>query len=273
MQLEDHLGDILRKARKMSGVAAASAASAAGISENELATLEDSGQGAAKINFTALAALIGLDAKKLQVIADGWRPAVEDLRRWQNLHVFITADDSMTVNCFLAWDAAARAAALFDTGMDAQPALDCLAENQLELRHIFITHSHEDHIEALPKFRAAFPSAQIHSASKAAPKSQQIQPGEIFSAGSLQISHRETPGHADDGVTYFIAGWPGNPPRVAIVGDTILAGSMCNGNGQWELAVKKIREEILTQPDETLLCPGHGPVTTVAQEKANNPFF
>ena len=273
VQLEDHLGDIVRKARKMTGVSAASAANAAAISELELATLEDSGQCAAKINFPALTAHIGLDAKKLQAIANGWLPAADDLQRWQHLRVFTTAGDGLTVNCWLAWDAATREAALFDTGIDAQPVLACLAENKLELRHIFITHSHWDHIDALPKVRAAFPAAQVHSAIKAAPKSQQLQPGEVFSLGNLQISHRETPGHADDGVTYFIAGWPGNPPRVAIVGDTILAGSMCNGNGQWELARKKIREEILTQPDTTLLCPGHGPVTTVAQEKIHNPFF
>ena len=273
MQLEDHLGDILRKARKMSGVAAAAAATATGISENELAALEDSGQCAQKINFSALAALIGLDAKKFQGIANGWLPAADDLHRWQNLRVFTTADDDMTVNCFLIWDIAARAAALFDTGMDAKSALACLAENKLELRHIFITHSHWDHVAALPQFRAAFPAAQIHSAIQAAPKGQQLQPGESFLLGNLQITHRPTPGHADDGVTYFIAGWPENPPRVAIVGDTILAGSMCNGNGQWELALKKIREEILTLPGETLLCPGHGPVTTVVQEMKHNPFF
>ena len=273
MQLEDHLGDILRKARKMSGVSAATAATAAGISESELAALEDSGQCASKINFPVLAPLLGLDTQKLNGIANGWRPAADDLQRWQQLRVFTTTGEGLTVNCFLVWDAATRAAALFDTGIDAQPALDCLTENKLELRHIFLTHSDWDHIDALPKIRAAFPSAQIHSAIQAAPKSQRLQPDENFSLGSLRISHVATPGHADDGVTYFIDGWPENPPRVAIVGDTILAGSMCNGNGQWQLAIKKIREEILTQPGETLLCPGHGPVTTVAEEKASNPFF
>ena len=273
MQLEDHLGDIIRKARKMTDTTAVAAATAAGISESELATLEDSGLGAKKINLTALAPLIGLDAQKLAGIADGWLPTPDDLARWQTLRVFTTAGDGMTVNCFLVWDAATRDAALFDTGIDAQPALDCIAANHLALRHIFITHSHWDHIEALPKFRAAFPEAKIHSAIKSAPKAQQLVPGENFSLGSLRISHIATPGHAEDSVTYFIDGWPGNPPRIAIVGDTILAGSMCNGNGQWELAVKKIREEILTQPDTTLLCPGHGPVTTVAQEKIHNPFF
>ena len=102
---------------------------------------------------------------------------------------------------------------------------------------------------------------------------QQNQPGAIVSLGGLSIAHRETPGHAEDGVTYLISGWPDTATQVAVVGDTILAGSMCNGNGHWPLAKQKIYEHILPLAADTLLCPGHGPVTTVAQEKANNPFF
>jgi glyoxylase-like metal-dependent hydrolase (beta-lactamase superfamily II) len=273
MALDDHIGDIIRKARKMNGVSAAAAASGAGISESELATLEASGQCASKINFPALATIIGLDAKKLAGIANGWLPTTRSLHHYKNFQVFITTGDDLAVNSFLIWDEVTRDAAIFDTGIDAQPMLAFIAENKLEVRHIFLTHSHWDHIDALPKIRAAFPRALIHSRIKTAPKSQQLLSSDQFTLGSLRISHVATPGHAEDGTTYFIDGWPGNPPRVAIVGDTILAGSMCNGNGQWELAKQKIREKILTQPDGTLLCPGHGPVTTVAQEKENNPFF
>ncbi len=273
MQLEDHLGDIIRKARNLSSVSAASAARIAGLTEDELATLESSGQCAKKINFAALASIVGLDAKKLEGIANGWLPAATDLDRWHHLRMFTTAGDDLTVNCFLIWDETTREAALFDTGLDAQPVLDCIAENKLELRHIFITHSHWDHVEALPKFRATFPNAQLHSSSKSAPASQRNQPDQIIPLGALRIAHRETPGHAEDGATYLISDWPDTTTRVAIVGDTILAGSMCNGNGQWALAKQKIYEHILTLPADTLLCPGHGPVTTIAQEKANNPFF
>ena len=273
VQLEDHLGDIIRKARKMSDVSAATAARIAGLAGNELATLEDSGQCEAKINFAALAAIIGLDAKKLEGIANGWLPIPRDMEQWSKLRVFTTAGEGLTVNCFLIWDETTRDAAIFDTGIHGRKTLDCLAENQLQLRHIFITHSHWDHIEALPQFRAAFPAAEIHSAIQAAPKKQRLQPDEKFTLGRLQISYRDTPGHAEDGVTYLIGGWPGTSPTIAIVGDTILAGSMCNGNGQWALAKEKISEHILTLPANTLLCPGHGPVTTVAEELAHNPFF
>jgi glyoxylase-like metal-dependent hydrolase (beta-lactamase superfamily II) len=58
-----------------------------------------------------------------------------------------------------------------------------------------------------------------------------------------------------------------------VVGDTIFAGSMGRGNQSWELAKQAVKEQILSLPSDTLLCPGHGPLTTVAEEKAHNPFF
>jgi glyoxylase-like metal-dependent hydrolase (beta-lactamase superfamily II) len=273
VQLEDHLGDIIRKACAMNSISKTVAAAAAEISESEFLAFGETGKSAQKINLPALAKLLGLNSTKLEATANGWLPAKTDLSRWQKLRVITTKDDDFSVNCFLVWDEATRAAALFDTGLDATPILDCLTENNLTLKHIFITHSHWDHVEALPQIRASWPAAQIHSGSKSAPASQRNQPGARIPLGGLRVTHRETPGHADDGVTYLISHWPDAAPQVAIVGDTILAGSICNGNGAWELAKQKIREEILSLPMETLLCPGHGPLTTVAEEKEHNLFF
>jgi len=273
MQLEDHIGDIIRKARAMSGIPAAAAAAAAGLAETELSALEETGRCAQKINFTALAPLLGLNAAKLAGIADGWLPASKDLSAWRELRVFTTAGEGMTVNCYLVWDEVTRDAALFDTGLDAQPVLDCITAEQLQLKHVFITHSHWDHVEALPKIRAAWPKARLHSGSKNAPVDQRNKNAEIIHLGGLRVTHRETPGHAEDGVTYLVGNWQEDAPHVAIVGDTLFAGSMGNGNGAWELARQKVREQILSLPADTLLCPGHGPLTTVAEEKAHNPFF
>jgi glyoxylase-like metal-dependent hydrolase (beta-lactamase superfamily II) len=273
MNLEDHLGDIIRKARAMSGVSATTAANAAGISEAELSALEETGRAGPRPDFAALANLIGLNPARLAAIADGWLPAPKDLSRWRELRVFTTAGEGLTVNCYLVWDEVTRDAALFDTGLDAKPILDCIAENQLQLRHIFITHSHWDHVEALPKIREAWPKARVHSGSKSAPVDQRNKPSEIVPLGGLRVTHRETPGHAEDGVTYLVGNWQEDAPHVAIVGDAIFAGSIGRGNQSWDLARQKVREQILTLPPETLICPGHGPLTTVAEEKAHNPFF
>ena len=271
VNLEDHLGDIIRKARAMNNVSTSAAATAAGISESELATLEETGTFNGTINFAALEKILGV--RRLEGIVNGWLPSSKDLSQWRELRVFTTADDGLTVNCYLVWDEVTREAALFDTGLDAQPILDCVAENQLQLRHIFITHSHYDHVQALPQLRAAWPKARIHSGSKSAPVEQRIRANDFIMLGSLRVTNRATPGHAVDGTTYIIGTWGDDAPHVAIVGDAIFAGSMGSGNDSWALAKEKVSEQIFTLPAETLICPGHGPLTTVAEEKEHNPFF
>jgi glyoxylase-like metal-dependent hydrolase (beta-lactamase superfamily II) len=274
MQLEDHLGDIIRKARSMSGVEAGAAAAAAGLSVAELTQLEETGVLAGRSpKLEPLARLVGLDPAKLAGIAGGWLPAVPDLAAWHELRVLTTAGEGLTVNCFLAWDEVTRDAALFDTGLEARPVLDCLTENNLVLRHIFITHSHWDHVEALPKIREAWPKARVHSGSRNAPVDQRNKNSEIVHLGGLRVTHRDTPGHAEDGVTYLIGNWQEDAPHVAAAGDTIFAGSMGRGNPDYGLARRAVREQILSLPPDTLICPGHGPLTTVGQEKEHNPFF
>ena len=273
VNLEDHLGDIICKARAMTNVSAADAAKAAGLSETELATLEETGQVTKRPDFAALARVIGLVGRKLEAIAGGWKPAEKDLSVWRELRVFTTAGDGMTVNCYLVWDEVTRDAALFDTGFDAKPILDTIAAEGLLLRHIFITHSHYDHVQALPKLREAFPKVRMHTSSRNAPVDQRNKPNEIVHLGGLRVTYRETPGHAEDGVTYLVGNWQEDAPHVAIVGDAIFAGSMGRGNQSWDLARQKVREQILTLPPDTLICPGHGPMTTVAEERGHNPFF
>ena len=273
MNLEDHLGDIIRKARAMSNVSAGAAAKAAGLTEAELGALEESGATDKKPNFQALASVIGLNGSKLESIANGWTPSEKDLSTWKEFRTFTTAGGGITVNCYLAWDEVSREAALFDTGWDPQPALAVLAENQLQLRHLFITHTHEDHIAGIDAVQKQFPKIKLHSGSKSAPVTQRNRPNDFIHLGSLRITNRDTPGHAEDGLTYIVGTWPEDAPHVAIVGDAIFAGSIGRGNQSWDLAKQKVREQIFTLPPDTLICPGHGPLTTVGEEKAHNPFF
>ena len=273
MDLEDHLGDILRKARAMSGVAAAAAAKAAGLSETELAALEESGRVTKSVHFAGLASLIGLNAAKLEKIAQGWLPAEKDLSSWRELRQITTTDGGNRVHCYLAWDEVTREAALFDTGWDAGPALKLVDDNQLELKHLFLTHSHRDHVADMQRVRDRFPKILLHTDAKSAPPQHRNRRNDCVHLGSLRITNRDTPGHAEDGVTYIVGNWPEDAPHAAIVGDAIFAGSIGRGFESWDLARQKVREQILTLPQDTLLCPGHGPLTTVAEEKASNPFF
>ena len=80
---------------------------------------------------------------------------------------------------------------------------------------------------------------RLHSGSKNAPVDQRNKPSEIVHLGGLRITHRETPGHAEDGVTYIVGNWQEDAPHVAIVGDAIFAGSIGRGNQSWDLARTK----------------------------------
>lgn len=273
MNLEDHAGDVARKARTMAGINSEAAARAAGVSQSELAAFEDSGAGAKNLNFGALAAHIGIDGAKFERLARGWLPAAKELTMWREFRQITTTEGGTAVHCYLVWDEVTREAALFDTGWDPAPVFKLVDENQLQLNHLFITHSHSDHVAGLAKVRERFPKIFMHTDMRGAPPQQRNRRNDCIHLGSLRITNRDTPGHAEDGVTYIVGNWPDDAPHVAMVGDAIFAGSMGGAPQHGALARQKVREQILSLPSETLLCAGHGPLTTVAEEKANNPFF
>src|SRR5207244_12436666 len=132
---------------------------------------------------------------------------------------------------------------------------------------------HTDHAAPLTPNRRPVPKARLPSYAKNAPAYQRNRPNDCRHLGSSRITHRGTPGHAEGGVTYIVGTWPEDAPHVAVVGDAIFAGSIGRGNQSWDLAKQKVREQIFSLPRETLICPGHGPLSTVAEEKAHNPFF
>jgi len=273
MNLEDHAGDVIRKARMMARLEPAAAAAAAELSASEYAALEDSGQSATKPNFTALAALLGLNAAKLERLAGGLLPAELDLGRWRELRWLSTSGEGMIVHAYLVWDEATREAALFDTGWDAAPAFKLIEEHQLQLKHLFITHTHADHVAALETVRTRYPKVATHTDARSAPPHHKNRRNDCIHLGGLRITNRDTPGHAEDGVTYIIGNWPDDAPAVAVVGDAIFAGSMGGAPQHGALARQKVRDQILSLPTDTLICPGHGPLTTVAEQQAHNPFY
>jgi hydroxyacylglutathione hydrolase len=273
MTLEDHVGDILAKARGGMGVSAEEAAGVAGLSPADYAELERAGACKRRPDFAALAGQLGLHPARLESLARGWQPQARDLGGWRELRA-LTTTEGMAVNCYLVWDEATREAALFDTGWDAGPVLELISVKGLALNHLFVTHGHHDHVAALGAIQGRFPKVRLHSGSARAPVDQRNRPDEFVHLGNLRVTHRPTPGHAEDGVTYVVGNWPEDAPHVAIVGDALFAGSMGRAPGAaFDIARRAIQERIFSLPPETLICPGHGPVTTVGEERANNPFF
>src|SRR5687768_6763922 len=120
MQLEDHPGDILAKARTAADISLEAAAALAGISPQALENFERTGQNPqpSTLNpqLSPLAAKLGLNPAKFDRIANGWLPQPRDLSLWRELRRITTSREGLTVHCYLVWEEVSREGALFDTG-------------------------------------------------------------------------------------------------------------------------------------------------------------
>ncbi len=267
LPLEDNHLDILGKAQRGLNFADAELAARAAISPAEFAQLR-----AGEINpepLQRLAAALGLHPRALlQAARKTWRPQPHSLA---GLQMFTTPFGDMTVNAYLAWDAASRQAVAFDSGADADAMLACLAANGLKLAHILITHTHGDHIYDLDRLREKTGApAWCGAREPALAGTNAFAAGKVFQTGALTIETRLTWGHAEGGITYVVRGLA---RPLAVVGDAIFAGSMGGGKVSYATALRTTRAEILSLPDHTIIASGHGPLTTVAEEKLHNPFF
>ena len=160
---------------------------------------------------------------------------------------------------------------MFDTGPMAQPVLDFIEDEGLKVNDIFLTHTHRDHIACLDELKEKTGNSTVYVHElEALYGCESITEGFSYKCGSLSLNALHTHGHALGGMTYVIDGLD---RPVAIVGDAIFAGSLGGGMVSYEDALRTNREKIMTLPEETILCPGHGPMTTVQEEKKNNPFF
>jgi len=185
------------------------------------------------------------------------------------LAMFNTPYEDMTVNSYLVFDPKGRQAAAFDTGSTVAGMLEFAAERQLKIESIFITHSHADHIADLRKLEAVTDAEAYIGENERFHGPQQFAPGRIFALGGLKVETRQTSGHARGGITYVITGLV---RRLAVVGDALFAASMGGGAVSYEEALRTNRKEIFSLPDDTVICPGHGPLTTVGEQKSTTRF-
>jgi glyoxylase-like metal-dependent hydrolase (beta-lactamase superfamily II) len=135
---------------------------------------------------------------------------------------------------------------------------------------ILLTHTHPDHIADLATLKTATRAAAFVSKLEAMPDAETFEVGHNFTVGTLKVETRLTSGHSKGGITYVINGLS---TPIAVVGDALFAASMGGGGVSYADALKNNRQQIFTLPDDTVLCPGHGPLTTVGEEKVHNPFF
>src|SRR5207245_11167865 len=130
--------------------------------------------------------------------------------------------------------------------------------------------AHSDQSAELPRRREGTGASSCSSGRESVPGAEQMEGGKRSRLGQMENEARLTWGHSPGGMTYFVTGLA---RPIAIVGDSLSAGSMGGGNVSYADAIRNNLDKILTLPDETIICPGHGPTTSVGEEKAHNPFF
>ena len=264
--LEDNYTDILGKAMRGLKLSDTEVAQRSGVGVPELQTLRQGDFSTAVA--VKVAQVLGLNPTALSALAEQrYAPAEVKV---EGLSQFNTPYEDMTVNAYLVWDPNTKEAAVFDTGADASGILEEAQSRGLSIKHIFITHTHGDHIFDLDRLREKTGATVWSGSKEPIPGTEVFNPGHTWKLGKLDIESRLTWGHSKGGVTYVVSGLQ---RPLAIVGDSIFAGSMGGGGVSYPDAVKNNLEQILTLPGSTVIAPGHGPLTSVAEEQKNNPFF
>jgi hydroxyacylglutathione hydrolase len=264
--LEDGFADVIGKAQRGLRLSDTELAEKARVSSQKIRKLREG-------EFDELALLrvggvLNLATRALSELATGeWRPENVEL---EGLAQISTRYHEVLVNAYLVWCRKSRLAVAFDTGSDCSELLALATKHKVKIEKILLTHGHVDHVADLTKLKQKTGATVFVSSREPIAGAETIEEGKTFKVGGLTIETRLTWGHSRGGMTYVIHGlkWP-----VAIVGDSLFAGSMGGGSISYEDALQNNLKKILTLPDETVLCPGHGPMTTVGEEKIHNPFF
>lgn len=267
--LEDNFADVIGKAQRGLGIADDDLAKRAEVSLTDLAALKGGQVNIAVLRRVARHLRLGPDSLEA-LAAKRWYPAQPEFPT--GFAVFNTPYEDMTVNSYLVWDSRTKVGAAFDSGADCTAMLDTILAEQIRLHYIFVTHAHEDHIADLPRLAVA---------TQAAVWSHELEPVPIadakhfvenahFHLGPLSIKTLLTAGHSPGLTTFYITGlsWP-----LAVVGDAIFASSMGGSPTHFRDQYQNNRTKLFSLPNDTVLACGHGPLTTLAQEKRFNPFF
>jgi glyoxylase-like metal-dependent hydrolase (beta-lactamase superfamily II) len=267
ISLEDNVGDIIGKAQRGLGISDSELAKKAGVSLQTIRKLPEGDFDEREL--LRIAPVLGLAGKQLCELAKGeWRPESVDER--DGFAQFNTCYHDMAVNAYLVWDPASRVAAAFDTGGDCSEMVRFANRHKLNVQLILLTHEHPDHVADLPRLREETGADVFVPAREPVAGAEPIEEGKHFHLGTLEIDTRLTWGHSQGGMTYVVTGLA---RPIAVVGDSLFAGSMGGGIVSYQDALRNNLDKILTLPDETVICPGHGPMTTVGEEKQHNPFF
>jgi len=194
-------------------------------------------------------------------------------------------------NCSVVGDEESREALVIDPGDEIDEVLARVRRHGLTVKQIIITHAHIDHVGGAMKLKQATgapillnqnDTALLKMVDEQAAWVGMAPPGAVtidadladaatLRAGKLAATVIHTPGHTQGSVCLYF-----EPEKKLIAGDTLFAGSIGRTDlpgGSFQKIMKSLHERVLALPDETLVVPGHGPLTTIGKERVSNPFL
>ncbi len=196
-------------------------------------------------------------------------------------------------NSYIVWRTPGSDAIVIDPGFDVKSIVDLIEAEGLTVAAILNTHGHSDHIVGNAEMKAAFPDAPLLIGRNDAicltdpvanlsagygiaivspPADRLLDHNERFEMAGFSIEVREIPGHSPGSVVFVFDTFD---PVMVVGGDVLFAGSVGRTDfpgGSGPQLFGGIRSQLYTLPDSTVIWPGHGPATTVGDEKRTNPF-
>ncbi len=176
-------------------------------------------------------------------------------------------------NCSIIGDPVTREALVVDPGDEVSRILELLGRHKLTVKAIVSTHAHIDHVGGLSKlhkYTGAPVMTDVH---------QLLTDGDALQWGSLEVQVIHTPGHTPGSVSLYMPVEAGKITLAApqlFAGDTLFAGSIGRTDlwgGSMEAILDSLRGKLMALPDETVVHPGHGPTTSIGEERQSNPFL
>lgn len=207
------------------------------------------------------------------------------------MNVRVFTDGAFAENSYLVRCDRDGTAVVVDPGAGAGALMDVVRDEELDVAAVLLTHGHVDHVEGIPAVhehvaapvflhpddRPLYESAPEQARRFGVelptppPPDRELEPGSTLEFGDCRFQVRYAPGHAPGHVIF----WE-EAEGVAFVGDVVFRGSIGRTDlpgGDFRQLMRSIREEVLTLPPDTRLLTGHGPETTVDDERTGNPFL